>query len=67
MSIPDAHDDPTSAPPTAVPAPPVTGDSAVDDVVAGLADAVQGPPEEQVAAFDAAHRALQDRLADVDG
>ena len=47
--------------------PPVTEDAAVDEAVARLSASANAPLEEQVAAFDAVHRTLQDRLADVDG
>lgn len=53
--------------PADVPQPPQTGDAGVDDAVALLRDAVAGPLDGQVAAYDAVHRALQDRLADVEG
>ena len=46
---------------------PQTGDDAVDAVLHEVAAAAGAPLDEQVAAFDRAHRALQDRLADVDG
>ena len=49
------------------PDPPRTGDAAVDEVIEAVAHAVRGPLEEQVAVYDAAHRTLQDRLADVEG
>jgi hypothetical protein len=49
------------------PEPPVTGDEAVDQAVARLADAAAAPLEEQLPVFDAVHRTLQDRLADVEG
>jgi len=52
---------------SAIPEPPVTGDHAVDEATATLAAASRAPLEQQVAAFDAAHRTLQDRLADIDG
>jgi hypothetical protein len=44
-----------------------TGDPGVDAVVAQLAEAGEGTLEERLLAFEAAHRALQDRLADVEG
>jgi hypothetical protein len=49
------------------PEPPRTGDHAVDEVLVAVALAVTGPLEEQLAVFDAAHRTLQGRLADVEG
>jgi hypothetical protein len=50
-----------------LPEPPLTGDQAVDHAVAEVARAVVRPLEDQVAVIDAAHRTLQDRLADVEG
>ncbi len=50
-----------------VPPAPTTGDPAVDSALERLVAAAVGTPEDQVAAFDAAHRTLQDRLADVEG
>jgi hypothetical protein len=50
-----------------VPQPPRTGDEAVDEAVRGLAWAMSGSLEEQLAAYEVAHRTLQDRLADVEG
>jgi len=46
---------------------PHTGDPAVDEALARLGEAAALPLEEQVNTFDAVHRILQDRLADVDG
>jgi len=45
---------------------PVTGDDVVDTAVAELTAAL-ARGDDRVGAFDAAHRALQDRLADVEG
>ena len=56
-----------------VPAPPPTGDAAVDETLRALAEAVSraapddGAADSRLAAFDATHRALQERLADVQG
>jgi hypothetical protein len=50
-----------------VPEPPATGDADVDAALVRLAAAAGGTPEQQVGAFDAVHRTLQDRLADVEG
>lgn len=50
-----------------VPEAPRTGDPGVDAAAAALREAVAGPLDGQVAAYDSAHRALQDRLADVEG
>jgi hypothetical protein len=49
------------------PDPPQTGDPAVDQAIGAVAQAIGGPLEEQLTAYDAAHRTLQDRLADVEG
>jgi hypothetical protein len=49
------------------PAPPHTSDLAVDEAVVLLARSMAEPLEEQVAVYDAVHRTLQDRLADVEG
>jgi hypothetical protein len=48
-------------------APPVTGDPVVDEAVALLQDATTVPVDEQPGIYDTVHRALQDRLADVEG
>jgi hypothetical protein len=50
-----------------IPEPPVTGDPRLDDAIRRVAAAVAQPLEAQVEAFEVAHRALQDRLADVEG
>jgi hypothetical protein len=47
--------------------PPVTGDAAVDESTTAVARAVTEPLEDQVRVIEAAHRVLQDRLADVEG
>ena len=49
------------------PAPPVTGDDAVDAATAEVADTAADPLETRLAAYERAHRTLQDRLADVEG
>jgi hypothetical protein len=49
------------------PDPPETGDVAVDEAINAVAAAISGPLEEQLSVYDAAHRTLQDRLADVEG
>ena len=52
-----------------VPEPEPTGDPAVDEATRDLADSLRQPSadgEIRVVAFEAAHRALQDRLADVE-
>lgn len=67
------------AAPDEVPEPPQTGDAGVDAAVRELAEVVRGrlegqlegqldgPLDGQVAAYEQVHRALQDRLADVEG
>jgi hypothetical protein len=54
-------------PATAPEPPPVTGDPVVDEAVAQLASVTALLTEDQPAAYDAVHRVLQDRLADVEG
>jgi hypothetical protein len=49
------------------PLPPQTGDLAVDQAIDAVARALGAPLEEQLAVYEAAHRTLQDRLADVEG
>jgi hypothetical protein len=51
----------------AVRAAPTTSDAGVDQALAQLRAAVDSPLEHQVEAYVGAHRALQDRLADLDG
>jgi len=46
---------------------PVTGDDVVDEAVALLTDLDAVPVTDRPEIFDAVHRALQDRLADVEG
>jgi hypothetical protein len=53
--------------PEITPDPPETGDAAVDESTAAVARAVAEPLEDQVRVIEAAHRVLQDRLADVEG
>jgi hypothetical protein len=48
-------------------APPPTGVDAVDEAVAELSRLDGLPIGEHVAVYDAAHRKLQDALADLDG
>jgi len=48
------------------PPPPVTGDDAVDAATAEVADTAADPLEARLAAYERAHRTLQDRLADVE-
>jgi hypothetical protein len=50
-----------------VPEAPETGDEAVDEAVRALARALGDSLEEQVAAYESAHRVLAGRLADVEG
>lgn len=49
-----------------VPEPPTTGDPAVDESLRRVAGAMSASLPEQAQAYDAVHRALQDRLADVE-
>lgn len=53
--------------PPAAAKPPLTGDHTVDVAMQALTEANQSPVDEQVEAYVGAHRALQDRLADLDG
>ncbi len=49
-------------------APPLTGDAAVDTALQRLYDGAEaGSLDDQAEAGEAAHRALQDRLADLGG
>jgi hypothetical protein len=64
LDLPDPVDE---EPAFDVPDPPETGDREVDAAVLAIAAAVHGPLEEQLAVYEAAHRTLQDRLADVEG
>jgi hypothetical protein len=59
--------DPPIDPGVALPDPPHTGDAAVDAAVERLSRVATEPLEEQLAVYDAVHRTLQDRLADVEG
>jgi hypothetical protein len=45
------------------PTPPVTGDAAVDGIVADLDRALRGDPEHHLEAVGEAHRRLQARLS----
>jgi hypothetical protein len=47
--------------------PPCTGDDAVDAAMQRLAGISGRPLDDQLAEYDAVHRTLQDRLADVEG
>ena len=47
--------------------PPATGDPSVDQATAEVAATFGEPLETRLAAYERAHRALQDRLADVEG
>jgi hypothetical protein len=58
----DQTDGPGTSRPPSTPAPPVTGDRAVDDVLVDLARALDDGPAERVEALTEAHRALQARL-----
>jgi hypothetical protein len=50
----------------AVPDPPETGDAEVDVALSRLTELVRGPLAEHVSGYEAVHRELQDRLADVE-
>ena len=64
----DDTDEPLDGGPVGdLPEAPQTGDAGVDAAVADLVAAVGGPLDGEVAAYDRVHRALQDRLADVEG
>ena len=47
--------------------PPATGDPAVDQATVEVAATSGEPLETRLAAYERAHRTLQDRLADVEG
>ena len=47
--------------------PPATGDPTVDQATAEVAATFGEPLETRLAAYERAHRTLQDRLADVEG
>jgi hypothetical protein len=49
-----------------VASPPVTGDAAVDEAVAVLAEVSRLPLGDRPAVFEGVHRTLTDRLADVE-
>jgi hypothetical protein len=67
-AVPGAETDAVGQSPTAqIPDPPETGDPEVDRAIGDLAGAMGGPLEEQLVVYEAAHRTLQDRLADVEG
>ena len=46
---------------------PQTVDQRVDEALEPLADVAERPPAEQVEVYVGVHRALQDRLADLEG
>ena len=50
-----------------VPAPPVTGDEAVDEAMARLAESQPGSFAERIEAGEHAHRSLQSRLGGLGG
>jgi hypothetical protein len=58
---------PPTLPPPTLPPPPSTGDQTVDAAVAPLADLSLAPLEDHPAVYEGVHRALTDRLADVEG
>jgi hypothetical protein len=67
MSEYDGDGTPQTVPTWSHPVPEATGDESVDQAMRDLALAATRPLDEQVAAFDAVHQSLQDRLADDDG
>ena len=48
------------------PADGTTGHPAVDAALSGLADAAELPPEDQIEAYEAVHRSLQDTLHNIE-
>jgi hypothetical protein len=56
-------DEPTAAAPDDAAS---TGHPAVDEALRALDDAADAPPAEQIPAYEAAHRALQQTLATID-
>lgn len=63
----DVLEEAVEAPRHEVPAPPVTGDPVLDEATGRVAAAAALPLEAQVEAYEHAHRALESRLADVEG
>jgi len=57
----------SSQPTTAQPVMETTGHPAVDAVLRSLDNAARLAPAEQIAAYEAAHRVLQETLASIDG
>ncbi|MEJ3748039.1 hypothetical protein WEI85_32715 [Actinomycetes bacterium KLBMP 9797] len=68
--VPGPYRPPVPAPPPTPPTPPATSDGsghpAVDAVVQSLANAASLPLREQIDAYEAAHRTLQETLATID-
>jgi hypothetical protein len=64
---PTAAQPPPQPPAPSLPPPPSTGDQTVDAAVAPLADLSLAPLEDHPAVYEGVHRALTDRLADVEG
>ena len=56
---PPQSDDPVAA--------ETTGHPAVDEVLRSLANSASLAPAEQIAEYEAAHRVLQETLANIDG
>ncbi|MEJ2577649.1 MAG: hypothetical protein P8Z68_00965 [Kineosporiaceae bacterium] len=65
-SEPVGHLEPETLTPDEVADPPETGDPEVDAALQRLSRAVLAPLPDQVAGYEAMHRALQDRLADAE-
>jgi hypothetical protein len=64
----DTETDTGAAASSAPEAPPLTGDAAVDAALQRLYDGAEsGSLDDEAEAGEAAHRALQDRLADLGG
>ena len=63
----DADQDREPPEPRDEPPPPRTGDEAVDQATEEVAATGSEPLETRLAAYERAHRTLQDRLADVEG
>jgi hypothetical protein len=64
--VPEAPSPPSAASAGELPEPPVTGDEAVDGVIAALAEGAGDPLEDRVGVLEKVQRTLQDRLADVE-
>jgi hypothetical protein len=64
---PMARAEPDDADHQAVPEPPDTGDEVVGFAIGGLSALGSAALEDHPAIYEAVHRTLQDRLADVEG